>query len=157
MVQGSLPWKGVYNRIAVYQEKESWTPNEFLDYARGLEYDEEPDYPRWREAFSSLANSTSAPTEHLFTHRIARPPPGSSYSSDPESDGEDNRDGKPSASRDDDCDPLWTSIAPEGVPKRHTFRDEDALIRENVPLMKQIPVMLLNELKNTDEKIVVTQ
>lgn len=158
-VQLALPWNVFYRRIAVCQEKESWTAHDlavnlppvfddFLGYARGLEYDEEPDYPRWRELFKTLADSTPIPLEHKLKRRTVR---GRTSLSDPESDGEDN--GKASASSNNNWYLVGSVPFPEGVPNRHVFGDEDALIRENVPLMTQIPVMLNLEMYNKDEKI----
>ncbi|KAG5641612.1 hypothetical protein DXG03_004649 [Asterophora parasitica] len=72
LVQGTLPLENRHDRVLIQQEKEAWTGaelavgvpsvfGEFIDYARTLEYTEEPDYFRWRTAFRELDGCSGQP------------------------------------------------------------------------------------------------
>ncbi|TFK93131.1 kinase-like protein [Polyporus arcularius HHB13444] len=64
LLRGGLPWQGVRTSAELYEKKRSWSGaglcagwpavfGEFLDYCRTLDYDETPDYQRWKRSFAS--------------------------------------------------------------------------------------------------------
>ncbi|KAJ6531256.1 kinase-like domain-containing protein [Mycena capillaripes] len=159
--QGTLPWHDIRNFAMTGLEKESWTGAElwadipsvfgnFLDYARGLGFEEEPDYSRWRQAFGALASDASladpaAPTKRAFDRRANGPSKPSSYSED---------DYGVSGSSDNNWYPEYSGPAPHGVAVGNLFGDEDALILKAVSLMAHVPVMLTRDIYNGDEQLI---
>ncbi|KAJ7432332.1 kinase-like domain-containing protein [Mycena latifolia] len=162
LVQGVLPWEATRRRTTIHREKEAWTGAElaagapalfgaFLDYARGLGYDEDPDYARWQRAFAALAADAPIPSAAPRTF----PPRAAPRSTDARSSASEDP-GAPSASSDDNWTPVGcTAPAPQGVPPHSVFGDERALLRRaGVKLMTQVPVMREREIYNKNEAMV---
>lgn len=163
MFQAILPWEDISRKNAYQREKELWTGHDiapklppvfgdFLDYTRGLKYEEEPDYARWREAFGALTSeSTSMGPVTMPAYSFLRrseSPISSSSDSEPEDDENVSGDS------DDDYLPISASGSePQRVAICNLFGDEDTIVRDNIRLIKQIPLMLTPDLRNGNERL----
>lgn len=133
MVQGALPWEGMHLKKTIQREKElrlghdlaiNLPPvfGDFLDHSRGLEYEEEPDYSRWRAAFRTIASESilmvfvAIPAHTFFKRSTTFVPESETESEDEENVGGDS---------DDDWVPVCSGSAPYGVSASNVFGDED--------------------------------
>ncbi|KAJ7207066.1 kinase-like domain-containing protein [Mycena pura] len=156
---GTLPWHDIRKFTIIGLEKEAWTGAElaadippvfgnFLDYTRGLRFEEEPDYLRWRKAFSGVVSDPSLAglaTERAFEKRVV---PHAVASSDSEDDY------GVSAESDDNWYPVCSGPAPHGVAVRNLFGDEDTLIFKAASLMTDVPTMPSRDIYNNNEQLI---
>ncbi|KAK7683821.1 hypothetical protein QCA50_013197 [Cerrena zonata] len=138
LLRGSLPWKDA-NRAEQLPIKATWTGpalcggyspvfGEFLEYARGMQFEEAPDYKNWRARFRSLVSVEGEPL--LYDSSDRNPPLVGSISGsdrpsasqpDPPPDSEDE-DSLP------DSDDGWIPTSSWPAPER--VKEEDLLGNE---------------------------
>lgn len=86
LLRGSLPWARLPS-AEVFRTKQLWSGTDlgfgyppvfgdFVNYTRGLEFEDEPDYARWTESFQSLVTSCDA---EVVVGRSLRDKPDSSH------------------------------------------------------------------------------
>ena len=150
LLRGTLPWKGA-NRAEQLSIKATWTGpklcggyspvfGEFLEYTRGMQFEEAPNYAGWSARFRSLV---SVEDEPLLYNSSDRNPPlaGSIFGSvspplsqsdlDPPPDSEDE-DSLP------DSDDGWVPTSSWPAPER--IKEEDLLGNEKEVIARELEI-----------------
>ncbi|KIY65409.1 kinase-like protein [Cylindrobasidium torrendii FP15055 ss-10] len=152
LLRGSLPWHALDDHNAICRMKQAWSGpslcagypsvfGEFVQYTRGIRFDEAPRYARWRAAFRSLVPSGSdsyVPTD------ATEPYVGKEFLKGDEGNltgsGEDIRDaphtdssvGNSLPSSDDDWSPTSSWADPINIRNAHLVGDEQKAVRDSL-------------------------
>jgi hypothetical protein len=154
LLKGTLPWEG-YNRTATIQRLKSTMRGEvlaavlpkafgdFFDYARGLEYHEQPDYEYWKTTFLALSKESrysldstlSLDTTTGGNDQIRWHGPRISESSNDTTDDEEEEDFED----DDFFLPKLDWPSPQGVNERDLLGDEQLILEKSHVIILTAP------------------
>ncbi|KAK7691058.1 hypothetical protein QCA50_006161 [Cerrena zonata] len=169
LLRGSLPWadvrcdselpiKAIWSGPALCGDYPS-VFGEFLEYTRGMQFEEMPDYKRWRARFRSLVSVEDEPL--LYDSSDQNPPlvgtiSGSGSPSDlqpdPASDS-DHDDSLPSS--DDMWFPTSTWAPPERIKEEDLLGNEKELIARELEIFDEPPKMDEPYLRNRRVELMV--
>lgn len=169
LLRGSLPWadvrcdselpiKAIWSGPALCGDYPS-VFGEFLEYTRGMQFEEMPDYKRWRARFRSLVSVEDEPL--LYDSSDQNPPlvgtiSGSGSPSDLQPDqasDSDHDDSLPSS--DDMWFPTSTWAPPERIKEEDLLGNEKELIARELEIFDEPPKMDEPYLRNRRVELMV--